>query len=76
MAKLSLVNAKDMAKIAEKLGFVKVRQNGSHARYKADNGLVTVIPMHIGDLKRALIRDIISQMGITPDEYEMMRKSI
>ena len=62
MSKLSIVTAKQLAKIIESQGFVKMRQTGSHARYKSNDNRVTVIPMHSGDLPRGTIRDIIAQV--------------
>ena len=67
MAKLTLI---------ERIGFTKVRQTGSHARYKSANGKATVIPIHSGDLKRPLIRDILNQVGLSVEEYEVLRKEI
>ncbi|MEX2192380.1 MAG: type II toxin-antitoxin system HicA family toxin [Nitrosarchaeum sp.] len=44
--KLGLVSGRDMCKILEKLGFVKVHQVGSHVRYVHPDGYKTVVPVH------------------------------
>jgi len=74
MSKLALVTSKEMCKIAERRGFQKLRQKGSHATYADNYGNATVIPMHAGDMKRSLIRSIIRDLGLTIDEYEQLRK--
>ena len=38
--------ARELEKVAQKLGFVKARQKGSHARWKHPDGRVTTIPIH------------------------------
>ncbi len=38
--------ASELAKVAQKLGFEKVRQKGSHARWKHPDGRSTTIPVH------------------------------
>ncbi|HLC89174.1 MAG TPA: type II toxin-antitoxin system HicA family toxin [Candidatus Nanoarchaeia archaeon] len=42
--KLPLMNAKDVAKILEKLGFEFKRQKGSHMFFAHPDGRTTVIP--------------------------------
>jgi predicted RNA binding protein YcfA (HicA-like mRNA interferase family) len=51
--KLPTATAKDLVRVAERLGFVFRRQRGSHAIYvrQSDQARV-VIPMHKGELKR------------------------
>jgi len=60
MTRLLLVSGRKMCKILEKLGFEKVHQVGSHARYIHPDGRRTVVPLHgneelsIGILKEIL----------------------
>ncbi|HOA56070.1 MAG TPA: type II toxin-antitoxin system HicA family toxin [Clostridiales bacterium] len=65
-----------MAKILESLGFKEIRQKGSHKSYKHADGRTTVVPFHGEDLGRGLIRKILKDIEITPDEYEELRKRI
>ena len=58
--KLPAVTAKDLVRVALKLGFEFRRQSGSHAVYvrKQDNARV-IIPVHAGvTLKRKTLRGI------------------
>jgi predicted RNA binding protein YcfA (HicA-like mRNA interferase family) len=73
--KLPVMSGKDLARIAQRLGFEFRRQKGSHAIYvRASDNRRVVIPMHSGrDLKSKTLRGIIEDLGITVDEFEKMR---
>jgi len=58
-----------MCKLVENIGFVAIRQRGSHKFYRHSDGRTTVVPMHAGDLDRSLIRKILKDIEITIDEY-------
>jgi predicted RNA binding protein YcfA (HicA-like mRNA interferase family) len=66
-----------MSRILRHLGFVLVRQKGSHAYFRHTDGRATVIPMHSGeDLGRGLIRAILRDVEISPEKYEKLRSEI
>lgn len=70
MSKLRLVDAKTAEKLILSLGFVKVRQKGSHAFYKHPDGRTTTLPHHKGRmLARPLMREILREIELTVDEY-------
>ncbi len=53
-----------------KLGFVAVRQKGSHVFYRHSDGRVTTMPNHAGrDLARPLIREILREIELTPEQF-------
>lgn len=68
--KLPVASAKDVVRVAERLGFVFRRQSGSHAIYvrQSDHARV-VIPMHKGELKRKTLRGIVQDLKITLEEF-------
>jgi predicted RNA binding protein YcfA (HicA-like mRNA interferase family) len=69
VSKLPSVKPKNLAKIAERLGFVFDRQKGSHAVYlRHEDHRRTVIPMHNKDLKPGTLRGILADLGITSEE--------
>ena len=76
MSKLTIISDKDMVKLLKSLGFAEIRQNGSHKFFANDNGLSTVVPFHNADLKRSLIRLILTDIQITVSEYEKLRRNI
>ena len=69
-AKPPVVEAKDLARIARKLGFVLDRQKGSHAVFfrESDRARV-VIPMHAGKaIRRKTLAGILEDLGITSEQ--------
>ena len=46
MSRLSLVNFREMDKLLLYLGFVAVRQKGSHVFYRHADGRTTTVPNH------------------------------
>jgi len=68
---LKSVKPRQVVQVAEKLGFVFDRQRGSHAVYlrESDRRRV-VIPIHKGgDIRVGLLRSLVRDMGITPEEF-------
>ena len=63
-AKLRAVTAKEVVRVAERLGFLFRRQRGSHAIY------VRAIPMHAGELKRKTLRAIIQDLKIIVEDLQ------
>lgn len=68
--KLPTATAKDLARVAERLGFVLRRQRGSHSIYVRERDQArVVIPMHKGELKRKTLRAIIQDLKISVEEF-------
>lgn len=63
-------------KILESLGFNEIRQKGSHKSFRHKDARTTVVPFHGEDLGRGLIREILKDIEISPEEYEELRKRI
>jgi predicted RNA binding protein YcfA (HicA-like mRNA interferase family) len=60
-----------MDKVLLRLGFVAVRQKGSHVFYRHPDGRTTTAPNHPGrDLARPLIREILREIELTPAEFQ------
>ena len=69
--RLPQVKAKDVLRIAKKLGFEPDRQSGSHAiYYRSSDKRRIVVPIHLGkDIKRKTLYGIIKDMGIEVEEF-------
>ncbi len=77
MSRLPVVNFKKMEKIVLHLGFVAVRQKGSHIFYRHPDGRTTTLPNHPGrDLARPLVREILREIEITPEEFKDLVDSL
>jgi predicted RNA binding protein YcfA (HicA-like mRNA interferase family) len=58
MSRLPVVNFRTMEALLLRLGFVPVRQKGSHVFYRHPDGTTTTLPNHPGrDIARPLIRE-------------------
>jgi predicted RNA binding protein YcfA (HicA-like mRNA interferase family) len=69
---LPQVKAKDVVRVALKLGFELDRQKGSHAIfYRSSDKARIVIPMHSGrDIKPKTLQGIIDDMQITAEQFK------
>ncbi len=74
MQKIPVLRAREVIRVAEKLGFILDRQKGSHAVYRrSSDGARVVIPVHAGkDLKPKTLAGIIEDMGLTVEQFRDM----
>ena len=77
MAKLVPISGRKLCKILEKLGFERIHQVGSHARYFHSDGRKTVVPVH-GDeeLGKGLLLEILKQIKLSREEYDKLRRKV
>ena len=62
--------AKKVIKLLNMIGFVSVRQRGSHVVLKHPDGRVAVVPVHPGeDIGRGLLFKIMKDAKITREEF-------
>jgi predicted RNA binding protein YcfA (HicA-like mRNA interferase family) len=67
MPKLPRVSGAEAQRALERLGFVKLRQSGSHVVMRRDaNGCV--VPMH-AELKVGTLAGVLRQADIAPEEF-------
>ena len=70
MAKPPVLKPKEVVAILERLGFVEVRQRGSHKQYRHADGRGTPVPFHAGrDILPILLRQIAKDIGLTIEEF-------
>jgi predicted RNA binding protein YcfA (HicA-like mRNA interferase family) len=70
MARLPVLKPREIARILEKMGFVEVRQRGSHKQYRHADGRCTTVPFHGSrEVSPFLLRQIIKDVRLTPDEF-------
>ena len=72
--KLPVVMGKDIARIAQRLGFEFRRQRGSHAIYvRSTDHARVVIPMHSGvAIKPKTMRGIIGDPKLTVERFSVL----
>jgi predicted RNA binding protein YcfA (HicA-like mRNA interferase family) len=75
-AKVPIVKVKILEKLLFLLGFEKKRQSGSHVFYRHPDGRYTTLPHHGNqDLGRSLLRQILREIDITPEEFIKLLKN-
>jgi predicted RNA binding protein YcfA (HicA-like mRNA interferase family) len=76
MAKLPVLKARELLTVLQRLGFVIHHQRGSHVQLKHTDGRRITIPMHVAkEIRRGTLRAIITDLGLTVDEFVEVLKS-
>jgi len=66
--------ARDFQRVAERLGFTKTRQTGSHERWIHPDGRGVTIPLHGGrEIGPPLFFKILRQLGVTVEDFQKLR---
>jgi predicted RNA binding protein YcfA (HicA-like mRNA interferase family) len=69
MGNLPVLKPREVAVLLEVLGFVEVRQRGSHKQYRHPDGRGTTVPFHAGrDISPTLLRKIAKDVGLTAEQ--------
>lgn len=77
MSKLPIVSAEDLEKLLYYMGFFRKRQKGSHVFFQHADGRATVVPFHASeDIGRGLLRKILRDIGMEPEEFINILKEI
>ena len=69
MGAIPVLKPREVVALLERLGFVGVRQGGSHRQFRHADGRGTTVPFHPGrDISPTLLRKIAADIGITVEE--------
>lgn len=69
MSNVPVLKPQEVVRILENLGFIEVRQKGSHKQFRHEDGRATTVPFHKGrDISPRLLRQIASDIGLTIEE--------
>ncbi len=67
---IPVLKPQEVVRILESLGFVEVRQKGSHKQFRHEDGRATTVPFHKGrDIAPRLLRQIASDINLTVEEF-------
>jgi predicted RNA binding protein YcfA (HicA-like mRNA interferase family) len=65
-----VLKPREVSGILERLGFVEVRQRGSHRQYRHADGRATTVPFHPGrDVSPTLLRVIARDIGMDVRDF-------
>lgn len=74
MSRIPVLKPREVIAILQKLGFVQVRQRGSHKQFRHADGRRTTLPDHQGrDISPALLRQIATDIQLTIEEFIQAR---
>ncbi len=66
-----IVNFRTVERVLLNLGFEPVRQKGSHVFFRHPDGRTTTMPNHPGrDLARPLLREILREIELSPEQFQ------
>ncbi|NJL51316.1 MAG: type II toxin-antitoxin system HicA family toxin [Hydrococcus sp. SU_1_0] len=69
MSKIPILKSQEVVRILNNLGFIEVRQKGSHKQFRHEDGRATTVPFHKGrDISPRLLRQIAKDIDLTIDE--------
>jgi predicted RNA binding protein YcfA (HicA-like mRNA interferase family) len=69
MGNIPVLKPQQVIRLLENLGFVEVRQRGSHKQFRHEDGRGTTVPCHKGrDISPTLLRQISRDIGLTIEE--------
>jgi predicted RNA binding protein YcfA (HicA-like mRNA interferase family) len=75
MTRLAPISARELQALLARLGFRLIRQKGSHAFWGHEDGRATIVPAHKGeDIGRGLLRQILADLEIEPEEFSRLRR--
>ncbi|MEM8674287.1 MAG: type II toxin-antitoxin system HicA family toxin [Cyanobacteria bacterium P01_G01_bin.67] len=70
MGKIPILKPQEVVRILNNLGFVEVRQKGSHKQFRHQDGRATTIPFHKRrDISPRLLRQIARDIDLTIDKF-------
>lgn len=70
MGNIPVLKPSEVVAILVALGFVEVRQRGSHKQFRDVRGRCTTVPFHQGrDISPVLLRQIAKDIGLNLEEF-------
>ena len=73
MVKLPVLKPRQVIAAIERIGFVEIRQRGSHKQFRHPDGRQTTVPDHRGrDISPNLLRKILEDIRVKAEEFQML----
>ena len=75
MGNMPILKPREIVLLLETLGFIEIRQRGSHKQFRHADGRCTTVPFHAGrDISPILLRQIAKDIGLSVDEFLKQNK--
>ena len=72
MTQLPILSGREIIKVLSKIGYMEVRQRGSHIRLVCDKRKSVTVPNY-KNVDRSLLIKILRDVGLTTEEFEGLR---
>ncbi len=69
MPKPPVLQPREVVRILLKLGFVEVRQRGSHKQFRHSDGRCTTVSDHGEDIRPPMLQQIAKDIGMTWQDF-------
>lgn len=70
MPGIPVLKPREVIAILSEMGFVEIRQRGSHKQFRHPDGRATTVPFHAGrDISPILLRQIAKDIGLTIEQF-------
>ncbi len=70
MGTLPTLKPREVVALLQAMGFVEVRQRGSHKQFRHADGRATTVPFHASrDISPTLLRKIAKDIGLTAEQF-------
>jgi predicted RNA binding protein YcfA (HicA-like mRNA interferase family) len=74
MGNIPVLKPREVVAVLIKIGFLEIRQRGSHKQFKHSDGRCTTVPFHSGrDISPALLRQICKDIDLTIEKFLELR---
>ncbi|HWZ92547.1 MAG TPA: type II toxin-antitoxin system HicA family toxin [Polyangiaceae bacterium] len=74
MGDIPILKPREVVAILLELGFIEIRQRGSHKQFRHPDGRATTVPFHQGrDISPGLTRQIARDIGMDPKDFTARR---
>jgi predicted RNA binding protein YcfA (HicA-like mRNA interferase family) len=71
---IPILKPREVVAILLELGFIEIRQRGSHKQFRHPDGRATTVPFHQGrDISPGLTRQIARDIGMDPKDFTARR---
>lgn len=75
--RLPVIKVKQFENLLLSLGFEAKRRSGSHVFYRHPDGRYTTLPHHGNqEIGRSLTRQILREIGMTPEQFSNLLKKL
>ncbi|MEN6627330.1 MAG: type II toxin-antitoxin system HicA family toxin [Candidatus Sumerlaeia bacterium] len=70
MGTIPVLKPREVIALLEHLGFLEVRQRGSHIQFRHPDGRGTTVPVHVGrDISPTLLKKIARDIELTIEDF-------